>query len=81
VVPAPKPPAKRRRYNKPASYGAAEPTSAPAADVRERTLDIENPHPLVQQLWTTLQTSVESRFYSESDWERARVWSAGTPTR
>jgi hypothetical protein len=70
--PAPKPPAKRRRYNKPASYGAAEPVSAPAADIRERTLDIENPHPLVAQLWTTLQESVESRFYSESDWERAR---------
>jgi hypothetical protein len=30
--PAPKPASKRRRYAKPKSYGAADPTVAPAAD-------------------------------------------------
>jgi hypothetical protein len=29
--PAPKPDSKRRRYAKPKSYGAAQPTTAPAA--------------------------------------------------
>ena len=34
----PKPPSKRRRTNKPASYGAAEPITAPAAGVQDREL-------------------------------------------
>jgi hypothetical protein len=76
-----KPPSKRRRRNKPASYGLAEPVTASAADVEGpggenspgRTLDIENPHPLIKALWTSLQTSCESRFYSESDWRRVHL--------
>jgi hypothetical protein len=34
--PAPKPESKRRRYAKPKSYGAAEPTTAPAAKRADR---------------------------------------------
>ena len=34
IGPAPKPASKRRRYNKPATYGAAEPITAPAASAR-----------------------------------------------
>jgi hypothetical protein len=45
--PPPKPARKRRRRTKPASYGAAEPTTAPAAHVLERELSIDDPHPLV----------------------------------
>ena len=77
--PAPKPASKRRRDDKPKSFGAAEPTTAPAAPVQERReLGIENLHPLVERMWAALQTSAESRFYSEADWERARweLWNA-----
>ena len=76
--PAPKPPSKRRRYNKPKSYGAAVPTTAPAAGIQVRELGIENLHPLVERMWAALQTSAESRFYSEADWERTRweLWNA-----
>jgi len=53
--PAPKPESKRRRYGKPKSYGAAEPTTAPAAsgDIA-RELGIENPHPLITSIWDTV---------------------------
>ena len=79
--PAPKPASKRRRVNKPASYGAAEPTTAPAAHVQERALGIDDPHPLI--VWNTVQTSSESRFYSEADWERLRfeLWFANRAMR
>jgi hypothetical protein len=74
--PAPKP--QRRRRNVPKSYGAAEPITAPAAPHHDRELGIDNPHQLVTGLWTALQTSAESRFYSAADWERARfeLWHA-----
>jgi len=70
----PKPASQRRRRNKPASYGLAQPTTAPAAspDVG-RALGIDDPHPLVTSMWTTVQTSAESRFYSEADWARLRL--------
>ena len=76
--PPPKPASKRRRRTKPASYGAAEPTTAPAARVLERELSIDDPHPLVGDMWTAVQESVEARFYSEADWERLRfeLWYA-----
>ena len=61
--PPPKPASKRRRRTKPASYGAAEPTTVSAADVQERALGIDDPH----------QESCESRFYSEADWQRLRM--------
>ena len=81
--PAPKPPSKRRRANKPASYGAAEPTTVPAAHVQERELGIDDPHPLIVDMWTTVQESCESRFYSEADWERLRfeLWFADQAMR
>ena len=82
--PAPKAPAKRRRANTPASYGAASPTIAPAAspDVG-RALGIDDPHPLVLSLWDAVNTSCESAFYSEADWERLRfeLWYADTVMR
>ena len=46
----PKPEAKRRRRNKPASYGAARPTTAPAAEPTTRELGINGAHPLVQDM-------------------------------
>jgi hypothetical protein len=76
--PVPKPASKRRRRNVPVSYGAAQPTTAPAAHVQDRALGLEDPHPLVQSLWDALQTSCESRFFSPADWERLRfeLWYA-----
>jgi hypothetical protein len=68
--PAPKP--KRRRYAKPESYGAAEPTTAPAAEPVQCVLALDA-HPLVQDLWDTVQQSCEAAFYSEADWQRLRL--------
>jgi len=75
---APKPASKRRRRNVPASYGAAEPVTAPAAPVGDRKFGVDNPHPLVTDLWTAVQSSCEARFYSEADWVRLRLelWNA-----
>ena len=70
---APKPASKRRRRNVPASYGAAEPTTAPAAPSHDRELGIDNPHPLIVDMWDAVQTSAEARFYSEADWVRLRL--------
>ena len=74
----PKPASKRRRRNVPKSYGAATPTTAPAADPSTRELGIDDAHPLVTDLWEAVQTSCESRFYSEADWQRLRfeLWYA-----
>ena len=69
----PKPEAKRRRRNKSASYGAARPTTAPAAAPTTRELGINGAHPLVQDMWNTVQHSCEAAFYSETDWERLRL--------
>ena len=76
--PPPKPASKRRRANTPKSYGAAEPTTAPAAHIQDRELGIDDPHPLIVDMWTTVQESCEARFYSEADWERLRfeLWYA-----
>src|SRR6476646_7988910 len=71
--PAPKPASKRRRYAKPASHGAADPVTAPAARDVARSLGIDDPHPLIASLWATVQESSEARFYSEADWERLRM--------
>jgi len=69
----PKPEAKRRRRNKPASYGAARPTTAPPAEPTTRELGINGAHPLVQDMWNTVQPSREAAVYSETDWERLRL--------
>jgi hypothetical protein len=71
--PAPKPPSKRRRANKPASYGAAEPVRVPAADATSRQLGIDDPHPLITDMWDTVQQSCEARFFSAADWQRLRL--------
>jgi hypothetical protein len=67
----PKPASKRRRRNKPASYGLAEPTTAPAA--RQPDALGFDAGPLVQSLWDALADSCEARFYSAVDWERVRL--------
>jgi hypothetical protein len=74
----PKPASKRRRRNVPKTYGAAEPVTATAAPTQDRELGIDNPHKLVADLWAVVQTSAESRFYSEADWARLRMelWNA-----
>ena len=74
IGPAPKPASKRRRYNKPATYGDADPVTAPAAESGPRTLGIDAPvHKLVVDMWAAVQDSAESRFYSQADWERLRM--------
>lgn len=70
--PSPKPASRRRRANKPVSYGAATPVILPAARDHDRALGFDA-HPLVASLWATLHESCESRFYSAADWERARM--------
>ena len=65
--------------SQPASYGAAEPVTAPAASVQDREFGIEDPvHKLVADMWQVVQNSAESRFYSEADWARLRLelWNA-----
>ncbi len=54
------------------------PTTAPAAHRQERALGIDDPHPLITDMWTTVQSSSEARFYSEADWVRLRLelWNA-----
>jgi hypothetical protein len=72
--PAPKPASKRRRYAKPKSYGAADPTVAPAADPDpDRELGIDDARPLIASMWNTVQHSCEAAFYGEADWERLRL--------
>jgi hypothetical protein len=76
--PPPKPEAQRRRYGKPKSYGAADPTTAPAAAPADRELGIDGAHPLVVAMWDAVQESCEAGFYSAADWERLRweLWYA-----
>jgi hypothetical protein len=70
----PKPASKRRRRNVPKTYGAAEPTVAPAANGDVRTLRIDGPvHSMVERMWAALQSSAEARFYSEADWARVQL--------
>jgi hypothetical protein len=71
--PVPKPASQRRRYAKPASHGAAEPTTAPAAEKKPRVLGISSAHPLIAAMWETVQESCEAAFYSATDWERLRL--------
>ena len=71
--PAPKPDSKRRRYAKPKSYGAAQPTTAPAAIPLRRASLASRSHPLIVGLWQTVQESCEAAFYSDADWQRLRL--------
>jgi hypothetical protein len=83
IGPAPKPASKRRRANKPRTWGAAELTTAPAAPVQDRELGLEDPHPLVVSMWENIQKSCEATFYSEADWARLRLelWNANEVMR
>ena len=70
--PVPKPAAQRRRRTPPASYGgAAEPTVAGQAAQQPR-LGFKA-HKLVTDMWKALSTSVEGQFFSDADWQRARL--------
>lgn len=64
------PAAKRRRANTPASYGLAEPIKAGRAG-QQPDLGFDA-HDLVISMWEALADSVEGRFFSTADWERAR---------
>src|SRR6478736_5274218 len=72
--PSPKPPTKRRNRGTPKSWGAAQPTTIPAAPAVDRELGIDGPvHQLGADMWTTAQTSAEAQFWTESDWARLRL--------
>jgi hypothetical protein len=62
---------KRRRSNKPESYGAAEATVAGQAG-EQPGLGFEA-HEMVASIWRALANSVEGQFFSTADWERARI--------
>ena len=81
--PSPKPASKRRRANKPRTWGAAEPVTAPAPGVQDRELGLEDPHPLVVSMWENIQKSCEATFYSEADFARLRMemWFANETMR
>lgn len=68
--PVPKPPAQRRRRNKPAP-GAAKPVVVSPPD-EQPALGFDA-HQLVADLWTALGQSVEGQFFSTADWARARL--------
>lgn len=70
--PVPKKDSQRRRANKPKSYGAADAVVAGEA-VTAPPLGIEDCHPMVVDLYESLARSVEGRFFSAADWQRARL--------
>lgn len=59
------------------------PRATTNSPVDGRSLGIDNPHPLIASLWNTVQSSCESAFYSEADWERLRfeLWYANQAMR
>ena len=67
----PKPPSQRRRRNKPASYGAADPVIVGQGDAQP-PLGFDA-HALVADMWAALAQSVEGQFFSTADWQRARL--------
>ena len=69
--PPPKPASKRRNTGTPASWGLAEPVQAGQA-AKQPDLAFD-PHPMVARMWKALNQSVESRFFSAADWERANL--------
>src|SRR5262245_36764301 len=67
----PPPASRRRRANVPASYGLAEPVKGGVAG-KPPALGFRA-HKMVTSMWRALKGSVESQFYSQADWERARI--------
>jgi hypothetical protein len=70
--PAPKRETQRRRTNKPESHGEAQAVIAGAASEQPAELGFVA-HPLIKDLWTALGGSVEAKFFSAADWQRARL--------
>lgn len=70
--PPPKKDSQRRRANKPKSYGAAEAEVA-GVGVQAPDLGLNECHPMVVDLYDSLAVSVEGRYFSPSDWQRARL--------
>jgi hypothetical protein len=62
--------------NVPASYGLAQPITV-GKSAKQPVLGFDA-HSMVVHMWTALGKSVESRFFSHADWERARweLWYA-----
>lgn len=67
----PPPAQKRRRADRPASFGLAEPVRAGQAGQQPKLAFGYPPHKMVERMWDALGKSVESKFFSEADWERA----------
>lgn len=74
--PVPKRDSQRRRANKPESHGEAKSVVAGTA-AEQPELGFEA-HQLVVDMWAALGTSVEAKFFSAADWQRARweLWYA-----
>ena len=77
--PPPKP--QRRRRNKPASYGAAEPVLT--GQGQEQPPLVRRPRVGGRPVVSRSDSSVEGQSYSTADWERARLemWHAGKLVR
>ena len=63
----------RRRRNKPASYGAANNEIVGEGTPAPEDHGIIDCHPMIEDLWDALTTSVEAKFYSDADWQRVRL--------
>lgn len=67
----PKKASERRRRNKPVSQGEATDI---AVEIDSEQPDLGfSAHQMVQDLWLALADSVEAKFYSAADWQRARL--------
>ena len=70
--PPPKPADKRRNTRTPGGYGLAEPVRNAGQAAKQPDLGF-NAHPMVVDLWGSLNESVEAKFFSAADWQRARL--------
>ena len=70
--PPPKPADKRRNTRKPGGYGLAEPVKGAGQAGNQPDLSF-TPCVEVKRMWAALTGSVEARFFSAADWERANV--------
>lgn len=67
--PVPKRSSERERRNKPDFEITTIETDG---DVLMPELGIENPHPIVSDLWDSLGMSAQNEYYEPSDWQYAR---------
>jgi hypothetical protein len=68
MPPTPKRSSERRRTNSPKSD-----TVPMTGVVSVPVLNLDNPHPLVVELYDSLQRSGQSQWYEPSDWVRAKI--------